>query len=149
MTRTRPFRRGVAILPSLFTTGNLFLGFWSIIKALDGRFAEAAPLLGGAVVLDMLDGRIARLTGTQSDFGAELDSLAELQALLVGQHGWTLLTAVCPMLFSLLHNPCSTTIWTMYKETGSKKWTALGSVMPLAIAFAVCFAVAQTVRFFF
>jgi ferrous iron transport protein B len=79
----------------------------------------------------------------------ELDSFAELQNLLVGQQGWTLLTAVCLMLFSLLHNPCSTTIWTMYKETGSKKWTALGALMPLAIAFVVCFAVAQTVRFLF
>jgi CDP-diacylglycerol--serine O-phosphatidyltransferase len=67
----------VSILPSLFTTGNLFLGFWSIVKTLDGRFAEAAPLVGGAVVLDMLDGRIARLTSTQSEFGAELDSLAD------------------------------------------------------------------------
>ncbi|HSG80812.1 MAG TPA: nucleoside recognition domain-containing protein [Gemmatimonadota bacterium] len=76
----------------------------------------------------------------------ELDSMAELQALLVGQEGWTLLTAVCLMLFSLLHNPCSTTIWTMYKETGSKKWTALGALMPLTIAFIVCFAVAQTAR---
>jgi ferrous iron transport protein B len=78
----------------------------------------------------------------------ELDSLAELQALLVGQEGWTLLTAVCLMLFSLLHNPCSTTIWTMYKETGSKKWTALGALMPLAIAFIVTFAVAQAARLF-
>jgi ferrous iron transport protein B len=77
----------------------------------------------------------------------ELDSLTELQALLVGQQGWTLLTAVCLMLFSLLHNPCSTTIWTMYKETGSKKWTALGALGPLVIAFAVCFAVAQAARF--
>jgi ferrous iron transport protein B len=76
----------------------------------------------------------------------ELDSLAELQALLVDQQGWTLLTAVCLMLFSLLHNPCSTTIWTMYKETGSKKWTALGALMPLAIAFVVTFAVAQAAR---
>ncbi len=76
----------------------------------------------------------------------EVDSLAELQGLLVGQEGWTLLTAACLMLFSLLHNPCSTTIWTMYKETGSAKWTTLGALMPLAIAFAVCFAVAQTVR---
>jgi len=67
----------VSILPSLFTTGNLFLGFWAIVKSLDGRFEEAAPLIGGAVVLDMLDGRIARLTGTQSEFGAELDSLAD------------------------------------------------------------------------
>ena len=77
MKGPRHFRRGASILPSLFTTGNLFLGFWSIVKALDGRFAEAAPLIGGAVVLDMLDGRIARLTGTQSEFGAELDSLAD------------------------------------------------------------------------
>jgi ferrous iron transport protein B len=77
----------------------------------------------------------------------ELESLSDLQALLVGQEGWTLLTAVCLMLFSLLHNPCSTTIWTMYKETGSKKWTALGALMPLTIAFIVCFAVAQTARF--
>jgi CDP-diacylglycerol--serine O-phosphatidyltransferase len=75
--RTRHFRRGTSILPSLFTTGNLFLGFWSIVKTLDGRFSEAAPLIGGAVVLDVLDGRIARLTGTQSEFGAQLDSLAD------------------------------------------------------------------------
>jgi len=73
----RPFRRGTAILPSLFTTGNLFLGFWAIIKAFDGHEVEAAPLIGGAIVLDMLDGRIARLTGTTSEFGAELDSLAD------------------------------------------------------------------------
>jgi ferrous iron transport protein B len=79
----------------------------------------------------------------------ELDSFAELQTLLVDQHGWTLLTAVCLMLFSLLHNPCSTTIWTMYKETGSKKWAALGALMPLAIAFIICFAVAQSARFLF
>jgi CDP-diacylglycerol--serine O-phosphatidyltransferase len=96
VTRVRHFRRGVAILPSLFTTGNLFLGFWSIIKTLDGRFAEAAPLLGGAVVLDMLDGRIARLTGTQSDFGAELDSLADAVSFGVAPallaYGWALHT---------------------------------------------------------
>ena len=77
MDGTRPIRRGVSILPSLFTTGNLFLGFWSIVKTIDGRFAEAALLIGGAAILDMLDGRIARLTGTQSEFGAQLDSLAD------------------------------------------------------------------------
>jgi CDP-diacylglycerol--serine O-phosphatidyltransferase len=75
--RGRRFRRGASILPSLFTTGNLFLGFWSIVKTLDGRFSEAAPLIGAAVILDMLDGRIARLTNTQSEFGAEYDSLAD------------------------------------------------------------------------
>ena len=77
MERNGHFRRGTSLLPSLFTTGNLFLGFWSIVKTLDGKFETAAPLIGGAVVLDMLDGRIARLTGTQSEFGAQLDSLAD------------------------------------------------------------------------
>jgi len=73
----RRFRRGASILPSLFTTGNLFLGFWSIIRTLEGRFDLAAALVGGSIVLDMLDGRIARLTGTSSEFGAQLDSLAD------------------------------------------------------------------------
>jgi CDP-diacylglycerol--serine O-phosphatidyltransferase len=92
--RARHFRRGAAILPSLFTTGNLFLGFWAIVKTLDGDFAQAAPLIGGAVVLDMLDGRIARLTGTQSAFGAELDSLADTVSFGVAPallaYGWAL-----------------------------------------------------------
>ena len=68
--------------------------------------------------------------------------------LLVDQHGWTLLTAVNLMLFSLLHNPCATTIYTMWKETRRLKWTLLGALLPLAIAFAVTFAVAQAVRLF-
>ena len=72
----------------------------------------------------------------------------QIRAVLVGQHGWTLLTAANLMLFSLLHNPCATTILTIWKETRSPRWTALGSVMPLAIAFLVCFATAQAVRLF-
>jgi CDP-diacylglycerol---serine O-phosphatidyltransferase len=72
------FRRGASILPSLFTTGNIFLGFWSMIKTMHGDYAEAAPMIGWAIVLDMLDGRIARMTGTTSDFGGELDSLADV-----------------------------------------------------------------------
>lgn len=77
MERGRHFRRGASILPSLFTTGNLFLGFLAIVRTLDARLAEAAPLIGAAVILDMLDGRIARLTHTQSEFGAQYDSLAD------------------------------------------------------------------------
>ena len=77
MNSPRHLRRGASILPSLFTIGHLFLGFWAIIKTLDGRFEEAAPLIGGAIVLDLLDGRIARLTGTTSEFGAQLDSLSD------------------------------------------------------------------------
>jgi len=74
----RRFRRGTSILPSLFTTGNLFLGFWAVIRALHGQYDQAAPLIFWAILLDVLDGRIARLTGTTSEFGAELDSLADV-----------------------------------------------------------------------
>jgi len=76
----------------------------------------------------------------------DITGLSELETLLVGGHGWTLLTAVCLMLFSLLHNPCSTTILTIWKETGSRKWTVVGALMPLAIAFVVCFLVANIWR---
>src|SRR6478752_7195834 len=71
-------RRGVALLPSLFTMGNMFCGYACIVYSLRGDFETAAPFIGIAVVLDMLDGRIARLTGTASDFGVELDSLADV-----------------------------------------------------------------------
>ncbi len=71
-------RRGVALLPSLFTMGNMFCGYACIIYAMRGDFETAAPFIGFAFVLDMLDGRIARLTGTASDFGLELDSLADV-----------------------------------------------------------------------
>jgi len=70
---------------------------------------------------------------------------AELGALLT-DHGWTLLTAVCLMLFSLLHNPCGTTIWTIWRETRSRRWTLFGALMPLALAIVVCAIVATAVR---
>lgn len=74
----RRFRRGASILPSMFTTGNLFLGFWSIVHTYHGDHGNAAPLIFWAILLDQLDGRIARLTHTTSEFGAELDSLADV-----------------------------------------------------------------------
>ncbi len=75
----------------------------------------------------------------------ELSSASDVESLLAAG-GWTLLTGVCLMLFSLLHNPCSTTLYTIYKETGSVKWTAVSALVPLGIGFAVCFLVAQTWR---
>ncbi len=60
--------------------------------------------------------------------------------------GWTLLTAVNVMLFSLIHNPCSTTIYTMYKESNSRKWTAVATLLPLAMGLAVTFVIAQVWR---
>jgi ferrous iron transport protein B len=62
--------------------------------------------------------------------------------------GWTLLTGVNLMLFSLIHNPCSTTIYTIYKESGSKKWTAVAALLPLAMGLVVTFVVAQVWRLF-
>jgi ferrous iron transport protein B len=76
----------------------------------------------------------------------EIEGFSQLRALLVDQQGWTLLTAACLMLFSLLHNPCSTTLWTIWAETKSRKWTLLGALIPLAIAFLVTFGVAQSGR---
>ena len=74
------FRRGLYVLPSLFTMGNIMLGFYALIQGLEGNFLRAAMLLFAAGVLDGLDGRIARLTHTESDFGKEFDSLADVLA---------------------------------------------------------------------
>jgi ferrous iron transport protein B len=91
----------------------------------------------------------ALLTGAGLGSGAgvmfELDSAADTRALLTAG-GWTLLTAVCLMLFSLVHNPCSTTIYTIWKETRSVKWTAVSALLPLFLGFVLCFFVAQTWR---
>lgn len=73
------------------------------------------------------------------------ESLDALRTLLTDQ-GWTWLTAVCTMLFSLVHWPCSTTCMTMRKESGSWKWTLLGFALPTAIGMALCFLVAATAR---
>ncbi len=75
----------------------------------------------------------------------ELESLTELRTLFVN-NGWTWLTAVCTMLFSLNHFPCGTTLFTIYKETGSKKWTWYSFIIPTITGIIVCFIVAQTVR---
>lgn len=75
----------------------------------------------------------------------ELDSEFGTAAILRAG-GWTMLTAINLMLFSLIHNPCSTTIYTIWKETRSRKWTIVSSVLPLFMGFAVCFVVAQVWR---
>ena len=75
----------------------------------------------------------------------EFDDLAALGQLLA-QQGWTWLTAVCTMLFSLFHWPCSTTCLTIYRETGSVKWTALAVALPTALGLGLCFAVAGAAR---
>jgi CDP-diacylglycerol---serine O-phosphatidyltransferase len=74
----RRLRRGVYLLPSLLTLGNLFCGYACIVYAMRGEYETAAPFIGIAMILDTLDGRIARMTGTSSEFGLEFDSLADV-----------------------------------------------------------------------
>jgi ferrous iron transport protein B len=86
-----------------------------------------------------------------SDVGAGAGVMFNAQsnsalAAIFSAGGWTLLTAVNLMLFSLIHNPCSTTIYTIYKETGSKKWTTVAALLPVVMGFAVTFVVAQVWR---
>jgi ferrous iron transport protein B len=75
----------------------------------------------------------------------ELDSLDDLRELLIS-HDWTWLTAVCTMLFSLMHWPCGTTCWTIKKEAGSWKWTAVSFLVPTVTGIVICFVVANVVR---
>ena len=88
------------------------------------------------------------LTSAMSGVGAGAGVMFEADssvatAEILRQGGWTTVTGICLMLFSLLHNPCSTTIFTIYKETGSVKWTVLATLLPLGIGVVVCFIVAQ------
>ena len=71
-------RRGIYLLPNLFTTGALFAGFYAITSAMGGQFSTAAIAIFAAMILDGLDGRVARLTNTQSEFGAQYDSLSDM-----------------------------------------------------------------------
>ncbi len=70
--------RGIYLLPNLLTTGALFAGFYAVIAAMNGQFEGAALAIFIAMILDGLDGRVARMTNTQSDFGAEYDSLSDM-----------------------------------------------------------------------
>lgn len=88
-------RRGIYLLPNLFTTAALFFGFYAILVGMDGRFTTAAACIFIAMLLDSLDGRIARITNTQSDFGQQYDSLADLVSFGLApalvMHQWSLL----------------------------------------------------------
>lgn len=87
-------RRGIYLLPNLFTTGVLFSGFFAIVQAMNGRFEIAAIAIFVAMVLDGMDGRVARWTNTQSEFGAQYDSIADMVAFGVAPalvaYEWTL-----------------------------------------------------------
>src|SRR5213080_5384050 len=75
--------RGIVLLPSLLTTGNLFCGFFALLLTVEGRFSDAALAIFVAMIMDMLDGRVARLMKATSQFGVEFDSLADVVSFCV------------------------------------------------------------------
>ncbi|TWH46212.1 nucleoside recognition domain-containing protein [Sporomusa sp. KB1] len=135
--------------------GNVYIGDMSILGHLAGWLQPLGYAIGldGFILLAFILGLPANeivvpillMSYMSTGQMIELDSLDELRQVLL-DHGWTWLTAVCSMLFCLLHWPCTTTLLSAYKESGSIKWTFLSFLIPTLIAFAVCFVVAQTAR---
>ena len=125
---------------------GLFLGLNGVILV---AYIVAIPaneiVIPTILMLTVLTDQLTGGAGTGVMF--ELESATATSDLLRGS-GWTLLTGVNLMLFSLLHNPCSTTIYTIFRETRSARWTTLAAVLPLAMGFTVCFVVAQIWRLF-
>ncbi|MHC4134068.1 MAG: ferrous iron transport protein B [Planctomycetota bacterium] len=150
----------------IWLTTNIHVGDASIAEHLIGWLDPVGLLLGlnGVILLAyvvaipaneiviptvmMLTVLTARLTGVGEGTGVlfELESMQDTEAVLRAG-GWTLLTGVSLMLFSLLHNPCSTTLYTIYKETRSWRWTMIGALLPLAMGVGLCFVVTQAWRF--
>src|SRR5215467_205692 len=95
-------RRGIFLLPSLLTTGNLFCGFLALILTAESRFTEASIALFVAMVMDTLDGKVARLTRTTTQFGVEFDSLADVVSFCV---------APAFMLYTLALNGLGRAAW--------------------------------------
>ena len=91
----KPLNRGIYLLPNLFTTAGLFAGFYSIVASMKGYFDLAAITIFVAMIMDSLDGRVARLTNTQSEFGVQYDSLSDMVAFGVAPalviYNWSLM----------------------------------------------------------
>ncbi|MNO30121.1 Ferrous iron transport protein B [compost metagenome] len=137
--------------------GNVMVGGDSVLNHMAAFFDPFANLLGldGFIIMAFILGLPANeivlpilLMGYMSS-GAmvDIDGLGGIKDIFLS-HGWTWLTALNMMLFSLLHYPCGTTLINIYKETRSMKWAVLSAVIPLGIAIAVTFAVAQAARLF-
>jgi len=95
----------------------------------------------------MLTLNMAKSGLAQTGVMSGMDDDLQIQEVLTGIGGWTLLTGINLMLFSLLHNPCSTTIWTIWQETKSVKWTTIATLLPVVLGIAVCFLTATLARF--
>ncbi len=150
----------------IWLISNIFIGDESIatwtINSLDGfgfllglngviLLAYIVAIPANEIVIPTILMLTVMVTGVAGGVGDgvmfELDSVTATADIL-HSGGWTLLTAVNVMLFSLLHNPCSTTIYTIYKETNSVKWTTVASILPVIAGFIITFLVAQIWRIF-
>ncbi len=139
----------------IWLCANLQLGGVSLLTQCTGFLDPFARLLGmdGVILMAFLLGFPANeivmpiiiMAYLSTGQLTELGDLAALHTLLT-DNGWTWLTAVCTMLFSLMHWPCSTTCMTIAKETGSAKWTFLSFALPTAVGMVVCFLVATMAR---
>ncbi|MRN51668.1 nucleoside recognition domain-containing protein [Paenibacillus monticola] len=137
--------------------GNIFVGGESVLNHMAAFFDPFAHLLGmdGFIIMAFILGLPANeivlpilLMGYMSSGSlVDVDSLGSIKDIFL-EHGWTWLTALNMMLFSLLHYPCGTTLVNIYKETKSMKWAVLSAVIPLGIALVVTFAVAQLAQLF-
>jgi len=152
-------RRAVAVAAPagalVWILGNTMIGGTSVVGHLAGFLGPFGRLMGldGFILTAFILGLPANeivlpilLMGYLSTgMMVKLDSLPALGAALAA-HGWTWLTALCYMLFSLLHWPCATTLLTIWKETRSRLWTVAAALIPAGVAFIVCAAVAQVAR---
>ncbi len=141
----------------IWLLSNIFIGEYSVLTYCSNFLDPFAKLIGldGVILMAFILGFPANeivipiiimsylCTGSLTDFG----SLDELYMVLIN-NGWTWLTAVCTMLFSLMHFPCGTTCLTIKKETGSMKWTAVSFLLPTVIGIVICFVVANVSRIF-
>jgi ferrous iron transport protein B len=131
-----------------------FMDPFGLLLGLNGviLFAYIIAIPANEIVIPtilMLTVMILKASGVGEGAGVmfELDDFQTYTELFAAG-GWTLLTAINLMLFSLIHNPCSTTIYTIYKETKSIKWTAISTFLPIVMGIAICFFVAQIWRIF-
>lgn len=145
--RRRRLRRGIYLLPTLFTTGNLLCGFYSLVLAARGNHEMAALLVVVAAVLDGLDGRIARLTGTTSEFGLEFDSLADIVSFGIAPAFLSYQWALSPFrrlgwLLAFLYVVCAAmrlARFNIQTAVADKRYFA-GLPSPMAAAFIACAA---------
>lgn len=139
----------------IWVMANIHVGDISLLAHCAGFFDPFARLIGldGFILMAFILGfpaneivvPIVIMSYMATGSLLELDSLDQLRQLLVS-NGWTWLTALCTMMFSLMHWPCGTTCWTIRKETQSWKWTAVSFLVPTAAGIAVCFVVASAAR---